>query len=71
VSNLVIAWNASKIQELMELPIHPCSGLSMDDIAAVRPVFTTHINFKGVLHFPLAEFAEPIPQAPVQIPATP
>lgn len=32
----------------------------MDDIATVGPVSMPHINFKGVSHFPLDEFAEPV-----------
>jgi TnpA family transposase len=71
LSSLVMAWNTSKIQELMDLPPHLRSGISVNDIANVGPVSTTHINFRGVLHFPLAEFAQPVLQAPVAVPAAP
>jgi hypothetical protein len=71
LSNLVMAWNTSKIQELADLPAHRRGGLSMEDIAAVGPVSATHINFRGVLHFPLEEFSEPILQAAVPVPAAP
>lgn len=68
LSNLVMAWNTSKIQELLEMPAHRGGSISLDDIAAVGPVSTSHINFRGVLHFPLDEFAAPVLQAPVAVP---
>lgn len=36
----------------------------MEEIAAVGPVATSHINFRGVLHFPIEEFSEPILRVP-------
>ena len=41
----------------------------MDDIILVGPVATSHINFNGVLNFPIEEFSEPILRAPVAVPA--
>jgi len=66
-----MSWNTYKIQELMDLPAHRRPNLSLDDLAAAGPVATRHINFRGALHFPLEEFAEPIMRAPVRVPAMP
>ena len=71
LSNLVMAWNTHKIQELLELPDYRRSDIRLDDIATIGPVATRHINFRGVLHFPLEEFAEPVMRAPVRVPAKP
>ncbi|MBK7236340.1 MAG: Tn3 family transposase [Sterolibacteriaceae bacterium] len=71
LSNLVMAWNTQKIQQLMDLPAHRRTDIQTDDIATVGPVATRHINFRGVLHFPLDEFAEPVLREPVRVPATP
>jgi TnpA family transposase len=71
LSNLVMAWNTQKIQELMDLPEHRRPDIRLDDIAMVGPVATRHINFKGILHFPMEEFAEPVLRAPVHVPAMP
>lgn len=71
LSNLVMAWNTHKIQELMDLPAHRRPDIRLDEIATIGPVATRHINFRGVLHFPLKEFAEPILRAPVRVPARP
>jgi TnpA family transposase len=71
LSNLVMAWNTQKIQELMDLPEHRRPDIRLDDIAMVGPVATRHINFKGILHFPMEEFAEPVLRAPVRVPAMP
>lgn len=71
LSNLVMSWNTHKIQELMDLPAHRRPDLRLDDMAAAGPVATRHINFRGVLHFPLEEFAEPVMRAPVRVPAMP
>ena len=70
LSNLVMAWNTHKIQEIVDHPSHH-SDILLDDIAAVGPVATRHINFRGVLHFPLEEFAEPVLRAPVRVPVKP
>jgi hypothetical protein len=35
------------------------------------PVATRHINFRGVLNFPIEEYAEPVLRPPVRVPATP
>jgi len=71
LSNLVMGWNTHKIQELIDLPSHRRPDIRLDDIAAAGPVATRHINFRGVLHFPLEEFAEPVMRAPVRVPAMP
>ncbi len=71
LSNRVMAWNTQKIQKLMDLPEHRRAGLRLEDLAAVGPVATRHINFRGVLHFPLEEFAEPVLRAPIKVPAIP
>lgn len=71
LSNLVMAWNTHKIQALLDLPEHRRADILDEDIVAVGPVATRHINFRGVLHFPLAEFAEPVLRAPVRVPAMP
>ena len=69
LSNLVMGWNTQKIQQMMDLPAHRRPDFHLADIAAIGPVATRHINFRGVLHFPLEEFAEPVLRAPVRVPA--
>ena len=71
LSNLVMAWNTHKIQEMIDAPDHRRADILLDDIATIGPVGTRHINFRGVLHFPLEEFAEPVLRAPVRVPAKP
>ena len=65
------AWNTQKIQKLMDLPDHRRPDIRLEDLAAVGPVATRLINFRGVLHFPLEEFAEPVLRTTVKVPATP
>jgi len=38
----------------------------MKDIASIGPVATRHINFHGVLHFPLDVFVNPVLHASVR-----
>ena len=71
LSNLVMGWNTQKIQEIVDLPEQRRAEIRMDEIASVGPVATRHINFRGVLHFPLDEFAEPVLRAPIRVPAKP
>jgi len=68
LSNLVMGWNTQKIQAIVDSPDSRHSGVSLDEIAAIGPVATSHINFRGVLHFPLEELAEPVLCAPVPVP---
>lgn len=67
LSNLVMAWNTQKLQQLADLPAHRRPEFRDTDLAAVGPVATSHINFRGVLHFPLKEFAEPILRPPLRV----
>ena len=69
LSNLVMAWNTQKLQELVDKPDRHNPVIGMDDISLVDPVATSHINFRGVLNFPIEEFSEPILRAPVAVPA--
>lgn len=66
-----MAWNTQKIQAIFDLPDHRRPGIRLEDIASVGPVATSHINFRGVLHFPLEEFAEPVMHAGAPVPAVP
>ena len=65
LSNLVMAWNTQKIQELVDKPDRHNPVIGMDDISLVDPVATSHINFRAVLNFPIEEFSEPILRDPV------
>ena len=67
----MMVWNTQKIQNLMDLPDHRRADLRLEDLAAVGPVAKRPSNFRGVPHFPLEEFAEPVTRAPVIVPATP
>ena len=69
LSNLVMAWNTQKLQELVDKPDRHNPVIGMDDISLVDPVATSHINFRAVLNFPIEEFSEPILRAPVAVPA--
>ena len=71
LANLVMAWNTQKIQQLIDQPDRRSPIIRFEDIAGVGPVATRHINFRGVLHFPLEEFAEPVMRAPIRVPAAP
>lgn len=44
--------------------------LGAEDIAMVGSVATSHINFRGVLHFPMERLGEPVLRAPIKVPAT-
>jgi len=68
LSNLVMGWNTQKIQAIIDSSDSRHSGVSLDEIAAIGPVATSHINFRGVLHFPLKELAGPVLCAPVPVP---
>jgi hypothetical protein len=63
---MMIEFKGSYFERVPSWPVRcrPVSG-------GGGPVSTAHIEFRGVLPFPLAEFAEPILQVPVQVPATP
>ncbi len=67
LSNLVMAWNTHKLQTLADLPSWRKSSISQADIAAVGPVGTSHINFRGVLHFPDDKYSEPILRPPARL----
>ena len=67
LANLVMAWNTQKLQQLANLPAHRRPAFSETDLATVGPVATSHINFRGVLHFPLKELAEPILRPPLRV----
>lgn len=71
LSNLVMAWNTQKIQQMIDLPKYRRPDIRLEDLATVGPVATRHINFRGVLHFPLEEFAGPVLRQPIGVPATP
>ena len=66
-----MAWNTQKIQEMVDKPDGLSLRLRMKEIAMVGPVATSHINFRGVLHFPKEEFGEPVLRALVAVPANP
>ena len=70
LSNLVMSWNTQKIQLMVDSPDSHQIGLSAEDIATIGPVATSHINFRGILHFPMEQFGEPVLRAPVKVPAT-
>jgi hypothetical protein len=61
----MIEFKGSHFERVPSWPVRcrPVSGSG-------GPVHGAH-RFRGVLPFPLAEFAEPILQVPVQVPATP
>ena len=67
LSNLVMAWNTQKLQQLADLAAHRRPTLSVEDLAAIGPVATSHINFHGILHFPLKELGEPILRPPLRV----
>lgn len=71
LANLVMAWNTQKIQQLIDQPGRLRPVIRLEDIAGVGPVTTRHINFRGVLYFPLEEFAEPVMRAPIRVPVAP
>jgi len=70
LSNLVMGWNTQKIQQMLDSPDAMPIGVPEAEIAAIGPVATSHINFRGVLHFPLEELGEPVLCAPVPVPAS-
>ena len=53
LANLVMAWNTKILQAMLNQSTHRHPDLSNADLAAVGPVATSHINFRGVLHFPV------------------
>lgn len=63
-----MGWNTQKIPQLIDLPAHRRPGIHLSDIVAIGPVATRHINFTGVLNFPLEEWVEPVLRAPVRAP---
>ena len=67
LSNLVMAWNTHKLQAIADLPAYRKASIALADIAAVGPVATSHINFRGVLHFPLDQYSEPILRPPIRL----
>jgi hypothetical protein len=71
LSNLVMAWNTAKIQSIVDLPWHQRRDIELDALASVGPVGLSHINFRGVLHFPVEEFAGPILHSAVAVPVSP
>jgi hypothetical protein len=69
LSNLVMASNTQKIQEMVDKPDRLLPRIGREEVAMVGPVGASHINFRGVLHFPMEEFGQPILRATVSVPA--
>ena len=63
--------DTQKIQQLIDQPDRRRPAIRLEDFAGIGPVATRHINFRGVLHFPLEEFAETVMRAPIRVPAAP
>jgi hypothetical protein len=62
-----MAWNPQALQAMVTLPAHKRPDLTRAVLAAAGPVAPGHINFRGVLHFPLEELGEPILRVPVRL----
>lgn len=60
LANLVMVWNTHNLQRIADRSGRYARPIDMADLAELGPVSTRHINFRGVLHFPLAEFEAPI-----------
>ena len=59
LANLVMVWNTQKLQGITDTPTRT-SGIQLSDLGHLGPMSTRHINFRGVFHFPINEFAGPI-----------
>ena len=59
LANLVMVWNTQKLQGITDTPTRT-SGIQLSDLGQLGPMSTRHINFRGVFHFPISEFAGPI-----------
>lgn len=55
----------------LQLTRFPSDRLNAQDNTAIGPVATSHINFRGTLHFPMEQLGEPILRAPVKVPVAP
>jgi len=51
-----MAWNTQRLQQLLDRRIREGEQLDLEALGQIGPVATSHINFRGVLHFPVAEF---------------
>lgn len=67
LSNAVMAWNTQALQAMVNLPAHKRPDITSADLASAGPVATGHINFRGVLHFPVEKLGEPILRVPVRL----
>ncbi len=55
-----MAWNTKKLHEMIDLPRNRRPDIMDSAIAEIGPVATSDVNHRGMLHFPLAEYREPI-----------
>jgi hypothetical protein len=60
LANVVMAWNTYRMQAIADRPTSRLAVIGLDELVQLGPVSTRHINFRGVLHFPLEEYAQAI-----------
>ena len=56
LANLVMAWNTQRLQQVVDRMVREGGRPDLDALGQIGPVATSHINFRGVLHFPVTEF---------------
>ncbi len=71
LANLVMAWNTPRMQALIGGEAGLTRYLDPAQLIELGPLSRRHINFRGILQFPVEQFAEPIfrKEVPVARPA--
>lgn len=63
-----MGWNTQKLQLVVDQRIRYGERIDTKQLAHIDPVATRHINLRGVLQFPVTEYAEALfmKRAPVK-----
>jgi hypothetical protein len=55
-----MAWNTHRMQALIDDKAQRETSFELSQLIQLGPLSTRHINFRGILHFPIEQFAGPI-----------
>ena len=60
LANAVMVWNTHRLQAIVDAPARYAHRIAVADLAELGPMSTRHVNFRGILEFPVEEYQGPI-----------